>query len=284
MSRVAVVTGANKGIGYAIVKGLCQQFDGIVYLTARNEKLGLEALEKIKAEVSKSKRCQAVVYHQLDITSQESVDHLRDHLKKEHGGLDILINNAGFAYKASATEPFGQQAEDSIAINYTGTKRVCDALFPLLKPHARVVNVSSQVGLFKNLSDQKIRERLLANNSTVDEIDGILTTFIKYAKEGTHTSHGFPNSAYGMSKVGVTALTFVQQRLFDADAREDIIVNACCPGYVDTDMTSHKGHLTIDEGALTPLYLALLPEKAPEPRGKFVYQKRIRDPVTGEPV
>jgi len=247
MSRVAVVTGANKGIGYAIVKGLCLQFDGIVYLTARNEKLGLEALEKIKADVSKSKRCQAVVYHQLDITSQESVNCLRDHLKKEHGGLDILINNAAIAYKESATEPFGQQAEDTIAINYTGTKRICDALFPLLKPHSR------------------------------------------YAKEGTYTTHGyssdgFPNSAYGMSKVGVTALTFVQQRLFDVDTGDDIIVNVCCPGYVTTDMTSHKGQLTIDEGALTPLYLALLPGKVLEPRGKFIYQKRIRDPVTGEPV
>ena len=60
---------------------------------------------------------------------------------------------------------------------------------------------------------------------------------------------GFPNSAYGMSKIGVTALTRVQQRLLQKDAtRSDIIVNACCPGYVATDMSSFKGHLTIDQG------------------------------------
>ena len=51
-----------------------------------------------------------------------------------------------------------------------------------------------------------------------------------------------------MSKVGVTALTIVHQRLFNNDSRKDIIINACCPGYVDTDMSSHKGHLTPDQG------------------------------------
>jgi NAD(P)-dependent dehydrogenase (short-subunit alcohol dehydrogenase family) len=69
-------------------------------------------------------------------------------------------------------------------------------------------------------------------------------------------SRGFTNSAYGMSKVGVSALSEIQHRLLSADPRDDIIVNACCPGYVYTDMTSQ-----IDQGADTPLYLALLWQK-----------------------
>jgi len=285
MARIAVVTGSNKGIGYAIVKGLCQQFDGVVYLTARNESLGHEALEKIKSEVPpSSKRCKDIRYHQLDITNEESVRRLKEHISKEHGGLDILVNNAGFAYKAAATESFGEQAENTIAINYTGTKQICDALFPLLKPHARVVNVSSTVGLFKIIPDQTIRQKLLSPDLTVGEIDSMLNNFIKYAKEGTHSKHGFPNSAYGMSKVGVTALTIIQQRQVDKDGREDIVVNACCPGYVSTDMSSHKGSLTPDQGAETPLYLALLPNNISEPKGKFVSKKRVTDPVTGEAV
>jgi len=122
----------------------------------------------------------------------------------------------------------------------------------------------------------------LSPDLKVAEIDQILTDFIKYAKEGTHSKHGFPNTAYGMSKVGTTALSLLQQRQFDKEGREDVVVNACCPGYVDTDMSSHKGPLTPDQGAETPLYLALLPSNASEPRGEFVFKKRATDPVTGE--
>lgn len=79
-----------------------------------------------------------------------------------------------------------------------------------------------------------------------------------------------------MSKVGLTAATFVQQRLFDNDkSRDDIVVNACCPGYVATDMSSFKGHLTIEQGAITPVYLATLPPNVKEPRGKFVAEKEV---------
>ena len=59
---------------------------------------------------------------------------------------------------------------------------------------------------------------------------------------------GWPNSAYSTSKIGISALTRIQQRNFEADTRQDIVVNSCHPGYVDTDMTSHKGPLTIEQG------------------------------------
>jgi carbonyl reductase 1 len=64
-------------------------------------------------------------------------------------------------------------------------------------------------------------------------------------------------SAYSMSKVGLTALTGLQQKAFDKDPREDIVVSALCPGYVDTDMSSHKGYLTPEQGSslLHSLYI-----------------------------
>jgi NAD(P)-dependent dehydrogenase (short-subunit alcohol dehydrogenase family) len=68
------------------------------------------------------------------------------------------------------------------------------------------------------------------------------------AKGGKHEKEGWPNSAYSVSKVAVSALSFIQQRAFDADPREDLVVNAVHPGYVDTDMTSHRGSLTIEQG------------------------------------
>jgi carbonyl reductase 1 len=90
-----------------------------------------------------------------------------------------------------------------------------------------------------------------------------------------HTDHGYPNSAYGMSKVALTAATIVQQRLFDEKADRDIVINACCPGYISTDMSSHKGTGTPEQGADTPVYLATLESAVKSPRGEFVAERKI---------
>lgn len=89
------VTGANKGIGFAIVKGLCEKYEGIVYLTARDLGRGEAAVLKLKELGLKP------LFHQLDINDQSSVDKLRDHLLKTHGGLDLLVNNAAIAFKVN---------------------------------------------------------------------------------------------------------------------------------------------------------------------------------------
>ncbi len=96
-NRVAVVTGSNKGIGLAIVRRLCKEFDGDVILTSRDERLGKEAIEKLEAEGLKPK------YHQLDITSSESIDRLKQHLVQQYGGVDVLVNNAAISYKTAST-------------------------------------------------------------------------------------------------------------------------------------------------------------------------------------
>lgn len=80
-----------------------------------------------------------------------------------------------------------------------------------------------------------------------------------------------------MSKVGVTAATRVQQKQFDQDeTRADIIVNCCCPGLVSTNMSSYRGK-PVDEGAITPLYLALLPENISGPKGELWAEKEKVD-------
>ncbi|XP_062584744.1 carbonyl reductase [NADPH] 1-like [Saccostrea cucullata] len=270
--KVAVVTGSNKGIGYAIVRGLCKQFDGDVYLTARNEELGKQAVKSLNSEGLSPK------FHQLDITDQASIDRLRDFLKTTYGGLDVLVNNAGIAYKQESTAPFSEQVEVTIKTNYFGTLAVCDALIPLLRPQARVVNVSSMLSssAIKKCS-KEVRAKFANPKLTIDDLTKLINEFVQAAKSGNHESKGYANSAYGMSKVGVSALTEIQHRQLSADPREDILVNTCCPGYVDTDMTSHKGHKTIDQGADTPLYLALLPPGTKSPAGNFVSEREIKN-------
>jgi len=270
-TKVAVVTGANKGIGFATVRGLCKQFQGHVYLTARNEALGKAAVAELEKEGLNPK------FHQLDIEDQQSVDRLAEYLKKTYGGIDILVNNAGFAFKGTATESFAEQATVTVGVNYWGTLRVCEALCPLLRSHARMVNVSSFVsGMALNKCSADLQAKLRALK-TIEELNNHMIKFVEDAKNGVHNEQGWAETSYGMSKVGVTLMTIIQQRDVDADeTRTDVVINAADPGYVDTDMTSHKGTKTIDLGADTSVYLALLSPNISDPRGKFVSDRLVK--------
>lgn len=88
-NKIAIVTGANKGIGYAIVKNLKDNFDGIIYLTARNENLGKKAALSLDENGSKVK------FHRLDVKDIESISNFKSYISNNHDGIDILINNAG---------------------------------------------------------------------------------------------------------------------------------------------------------------------------------------------
>uniref|UniRef100_A0A131XVV1 carbonyl reductase (NADPH) n=1 Tax=Ixodes ricinus TaxID=34613 RepID=A0A131XVV1_IXORI len=266
--RVAVVTGSNKGIGFSIVKFLCQQFDGDVYLTARDEKRGKAAVKELEQMLLHPK------FHQLDIDDPGSVLKLRDHLKDTYGGLDVLVNNAGIAFKRSATEPFGEQAEVTVKTNFFSTLNVCKELFPLLRPHARVVHVSSALGMLKVLPGQELKDKFRNPDITLEELCDLMNQFVQDSKDGANVDKGWGSSAYNVSKVGVTVLTFIQQRDFNGDSREDLVVNAVHPGYVTTDMSSHRGLLTPDQGADAPTYLALLPPNIESPKGEFVWNDR----------
>ena len=96
--RVAVVTGSNKGIGLAIVRSLCKKFDGDVVLTSRDEGRGNEAVAELKEKEGLNP-----VYHQLDITSRDSIEGLVAFIRDKYSGLDILINNAAIGYSWPST-------------------------------------------------------------------------------------------------------------------------------------------------------------------------------------
>ncbi|PBC29609.1 Carbonyl reductase [NADPH] [Apis cerana cerana] len=271
MTRVAVVTGGNKGIGFAIVKKLCKQFDGVVYLTARDVNRGLNAIKQLEKEGLKPK------FHQLDITDDNSISTFYNYLEQKYKGLDILVNNAAIAFKMDAKEPFSIQAAETLKTNYFGLRKVCSKLYPLLKPHARVVHVSSSSGHLSLIPSETLRNRFLNPNLTEEELDNIMHEFVDAAKTNTHLEKGWANSAYIVSKVGVSALARVHQRIFNSDSRQDLVVNAVHPGYVDTDMTSHRGTLTPDQGAEAPVFCALLPEDT-NIKGKYIwYDKSLVD-------
>lgn len=265
MRKVALVTGANKGIGFAIVAGLCRKFQGDVILASRDLTRGQEAVKKLEDQGLKPR------LHQLEITDPTSVSTIKEFLLKEYGGLDVLVNNAAIAYPVQCSEPFLTQARESLRVNYFATVAVCRELFPVLRAGARVVNISSSAGMLFRVPGQKLRDKISDPSRTEEDLDKIAQDYLKDVEQGIHEQNGWSGSAYSTSKVLITSWTLLQQRKFDADtSRPDIVINAVHPGYVNTDMTRGKGTLSIEDGAKSPLFAALIPP-GEGPKGSMIW-------------
>jgi NAD(P)-dependent dehydrogenase (short-subunit alcohol dehydrogenase family) len=147
-SRVAVVSGANRGIGREVTRQLAQRGFTVI-LGSRELDPGSKAAEEFNAEGLN------VVAHQLDITEQSSVDSLASYISEEHGCLDAVVNNAAIHYdtwQRASTADVAVVAE-AWETNVVGPWRFCLALLPLLRnsDHARIVNVSSEAGSLTNM-------------------------------------------------------------------------------------------------------------------------------------
>jgi len=262
--KIALVTGANKGIGYEIVKSLCEQKHMHVIVGARNLKLGEAAVATLK----KSGR-NNVSHQQLDLNDNKSVIAAAEAVQKAYGGLDILINNAGMAWKGNA---FNEDvARTTIETNYYGTLRVCNAFFPLLRDNARVVNLSSGVSpsSLRKMSDAT-RQKFLAPDLSVQRLSELMEEFITDIKNEVSDQKGWPHSTYGVSKVGVTLLKVIQAR---ENKKPGVLINAADPGWCRTDMAGPSASHSAEEGAETPVFLALLPADSTV-NGKFYANKR----------
>ena len=157
---------------------------------------------------------------------------------------------------------------------------VCDMLlYFCYSVSGRVVNVSSLQG-FKALENcsEDLQEKFRCKTLTEEDLVELMKKFVEDTKNEVHEREGWPNSAYGVSKLGVTVLSrILAQRLDEKRQADRILLNACCPGWVKTDMAGAHGCRTVEEGAETPVYLALLPPDATEPHGQLVWDKVVQN-------
>ncbi|XP_048141620.1 (+)-neomenthol dehydrogenase-like [Rhodamnia argentea] len=269
--RYAVVTGANKGIGFEICRQLAS--NGIVVvLTSRDEKRGLEAAQKLK-DFGLS---DYILFHQLDVTNLSSVLSLANFIETHFKKLDILVNNAGVLgatindealrasnflkeqdhTKANWSEifmPSYEAAEAGIDTNYYGAKRMVEAHIGLLQrsDSPRIVNVSSVIGKLQYLSSEWAKGVLSdIENLTPEKVDEVVNVFLEDFKTGSSAA----TPAYVMSKAALNAYTRILANKFPG-----FCINCVCPGPVRTDINNHRGILSAEEGAESPVELALLP-------------------------
>ncbi len=232
-NRIALVTGANTGIGLQIAKDLSGH--GLTVLVgSRNLENGQKAAKEIGANAI-----------QLDVTDKASIAAAADRIAREFGKLDVLVNNAGISKIGNPqgkVEEIAKSGRLSVAslddirtiyeTNVFGVIAVTQAILPLLRKakSARIVNVSSGVG--------SLSRTLGPGGEHLREIFGM----------------------YSASKTALNAVTVGLALELEADG---IKVNAACPGYTKTALNNFQGTRTVEQGAREPVRLALLDDNGP---------------------
>ncbi|KAI0510588.1 hypothetical protein KFK09_011195 [Dendrobium nobile] len=272
---VAVVTGANRGIGFEIARQLAS-YGLHVIMASRDAERGRHVAEMLHNEGLN------VISHQLDISDQISVESFSKWVVLNYGGIDILVNNAGINFNLGSENSI-EFAEKVIETNYVGTKRIIETIIPVMKPSengARILNVSSRLGRVNGrrnrLGDATLREKLLTDDHLSEElIDGMVADFLKQVRDGTWKANGWPQmfTDYSVSKLAVNAYTRFMSRLLSSRPEgHRIYINCYCPGWVKTAMTGWEGNLSAEEGADTGVWIVLLPNQSPT--GKFFAERR----------
>jgi NAD(P)-dependent dehydrogenase (short-subunit alcohol dehydrogenase family) len=233
---VALVTGANQGIGLQIAKDLVAQ-GFTVLVGSRNLQRGEVAAKEVGLDA------RAV---QLDVTDQASITAAAERIRKELGRLDVLVNNAAISNTskqpgmsvqeyAMLTRPSNVPLAEMRAVwdtNVFGVLAVTQAMLPLLREAkaARIVNVSSGVGSLTRNADPASPWRSIFG------------------------------PVYPASKTALNAITLAMAIELESTG---IKVNAACPGYTKTNLNNYTGTRTVQEGAREPVRLALLGPDGP---------------------
>ena len=233
---IALVTGANQGIGLQIAKELAAK-DFTVLVGSRNLIRGEEAARTIDGDARAL---------QLDVTDQASIAAAAARVCREFGRLDVLVNNAAISHTGRiagvTVEDYAKASRASVVpldevreiweTNVFGVLAVYQAMLPMLReaPAARIVNVSSGVGSLTRTLDPGYAYRSIFN------------------------------PGYGASKTALNAMTVAMAIELEGTP---IKVNAACPGYTKTNLNNYSGTQTLEEGAREPVRLALLGPDGP---------------------
>ena len=277
--RRVLVTGANKGIGFAIAERILEEADDtFVYLGCRDVGRGGAAAEELQqGGVDRDRRIQVV---EIDVAHDESVDRAAREVRGSCGGDEIygVVNNAGIGFGSN-------DLRTVLNVNTRGVKRVCSALIPLLADSGRIVNITSAAGPNFVATCSLEKQAFFTNPEvTWSEIEVLMEECLAIAGNAeAFASRGLDNgSPYGLSKACANALTIHLAR-----ENPQFVINACTPGFIATDLTlryldqsgkrpEEMGMKSPREGASSAIFLLF---GEPEGSGHYYGSDAKRSPM-----
>jgi carbonyl reductase 1 len=227
-SRIALVTGANQGLGLALAQGLAARLGSQdrVLLTGRDAARVADAVAAVGQDGAR------VDGRVLDVRDAGAIADLADKLRRDHGGIDIVFANAG-----ARTSPDQEPADAIDALvetNNLGTTRMLRAFAPILRPGGRMIVVASSFGTLGHLNPQ-VRPRFDQARS-LEDVETVLADWRAAVHDGRAEDEGWPKWLNIPSKVAqVAAVRAVASQRRDADLADGTLIAAVCPGLIDTD-------------------------------------------------
>lgn len=229
--RRILVTGANKGIGLAIATAILEEHaDTYVLLGARSAERGREAVAALQKNQADGRS--RVEWLELDVASDESVERAAATVAQRFGRkpppLYGLVNNAGIG---------SNEIRATVNVNVLGVRRVCDAFLPLLAPEGRIVNITSAAGPNFVGACSPERQRTFVDPAIRwPELQALIDECIAIegGKEAFEAKGLGDGNAYGFSKACANSYTMLLAR-----EHPKLRINACTPGFIETDMTRH---------------------------------------------
>lgn len=256
--KIILITGANKGIGYGLVKGLLNKNKENMHiiLTSRNVELGLKAMTELKKENNTNN----LSYFKLDIENLTDIRLLESHIKKNYGYLTCLINNAGY-FNRNPGFSNEERVEDIIktfSINFFSQVLLTESLSHLIKksPHElnnQILFTSSLKGQ-RRFHNERFNERL--NDGSISNLENFYNEYIFAFNNGKGKDFSYKEEnqffSYGTSKM---FLNSYMNNLSLKLSSTHIKVNSFNPGWVKTDMGGKNASLSIEEGIDTPIWM-----------------------------
>lgn len=228
-ARIALVTGANQGLGRALAEGLAARMapGDLVLLTGRDQRRVAAAAREVAELPGTRARVEGRV---LDVARTDAIARLAEELRERHGGVDVVLSNA--VTRVLPEESQAARADEVIDVSNTATHAILRHFAPVLRPGGRLLVVASSLGTLGRL-DPRLHH--LFDGVTLDQVEEAVESWRRAIHDGTAREAGWPVWLNVPSKVAqVAAVRAVAAERRERDLATGTLVAAVCPGMVDT--------------------------------------------------
>ncbi len=261
-SKLIMITGCNKGVGFGILENLAMNNPNYRFLAAvRSLQRGEQALNDLKKSVPNIH--ERVSLKELDISKSKSIDEFVNWIKDHGVKIDCLVNNAAIAFQTSKVEP--KIVDETFQTNLFGTIGLTEKLLPFISDNGKIINITTDVATFGTLKSPEYQKRLQSESLNKEELFNIAKDY--HDKVAAHhpilTDHPFPKESYPVyyfSKLLLSVYTRILCNYEDIKKR-GIQVYSCSPGWTKTDIGGPMADKTIQEGSTCPCNVINLPWK-----------------------